>query len=252
MTVRVLTEGMRTGAENMSRDAGLAEALRRREIGPAIRIYGWDPPAVSIGYHQDEEDFDAAALAAAGVGLVRRPTGGRAILHAHEVTYCAVLPLSAGTPRSIYRMINEALLDALRSMGIPARLSDDDPDLRRALAAPEGIPCFSVAVRSEIRSGGKKIVGSAQRRYGDVILQHGSFLLGTAHREIARFVRSGAAAIGADLAAHTTEAETVLGRSVGFAEAAGAVAAAFERYFTRVRELREPPARHPASATLQA
>ena len=97
MNVSILAEGRATGAGNMARDEALARALSSGEIGPTIRLYGWAPPSVSIGFHQEENDFDRAALARLGIDLVRRPTGGRAILHWHELTYCALLPLTAGS-----------------------------------------------------------------------------------------------------------------------------------------------------------
>jgi lipoate-protein ligase A len=257
MTFRTLSDGKAAGAANMARDEGLARELSRGEIPPTVRIYGWDPPAVSIGYHQSEEDLDRGALARAGIDLVRRPTGGRAILHWDEVTYCAAIPLAFGSPRAIYAMVNEALLEGIRAMGIPAALRGADADLRRAYSSAEGVPCFAFSVKSEIQVGGRKLVGSAQRRYGSAVLQHGSFLLGPGHRELARFVRADgdfppgslSAGIAADLAARTTEAGTVLGRPVGFVEAAEALAAGFERYFSRMPAPREFPGPRPASPT---
>ena len=241
MTFRTLNEGRAAGEANMTRDEQLARALGRGEIPPTARIYGWEPPAVSIGYHQSPDDLDREALSAAGIDLVRRPTGGRAILHWNEVTYCAVVPLSLGAPREIYSLINQALLEGIRAMGIPAGLSASGADLRHAYATARGIPCFSFSVASEIQSGGRKLVGSAQRRFGAAVLQHGSFLLGPEHRQLSRFIRSGgpgdaaAEAIAADLELRTTDATTVLGRPVGFAEAAGALAAGFERFFSGLR-----------------
>jgi lipoate-protein ligase A len=253
MNIRTLSDGKAAGAANMARDEELARELALGGIPPTVRIYGWDPPAVSIGYHQSGEEIDRAALARAGIDLVRRPTGGRAILHSDEVTYCAVLPLTLGPPRAIYAMVNEALLIGIREMGIEAQMGGSEPDLRRAYATAEGVPCFSFSVRSEIQAGGRKLVGSAQRRYGAVVLQHGSFLLGPAHRELARYVRptggvdgpSFSAGIAADLAVRTTDAATLLGREVAFPEAAAALAAGFERYFSRSSSSRDipPPAR---------
>ena len=248
MTLRILLEGRAAGAANMARDTELATALASGPSSlpasgePVIRLYGWEPPAVSLGYHQDAEDVDAAALAREGIDLVRRPTGGRAILHWNEVTYCAAVPLALGSPRQIYAMLNAALLDGIRAMGIAAGLAADDDDLRMAASSAAGVPCFSTSVRSEIRAGGRKLVGSAQRRFGDVVLQHGSFLLGPEHRALARFVRARrgeepgapAAAIAAGLGARTTDAAAELRRGVGFVEAAGALASGFERYFSCV------------------
>ena len=235
MTVRILREGPAGGASNMTRDETLARQLERGEIEPTVRIYGWAPPAISIGFHQREDDFDVPELKRAGIDLVRRPTGGKAILHAHEVTYCAVLPLSYGAPRLLYLMIHEALLGGIRSMGIPAELNAEDQDLRRAYATTGGIPCFSTSVGSEIQVAGKKLVGSAQRRFGRVVLQHGSFLLGAQHRELARFVRPADGSpdndIAASLTTRTTDAESILGRPVSFNEAANALAEGFEQFF---------------------
>ena len=158
MNVSILAEGRATGAGNMARDEALARALSSGEIGPTIRLYGWAPPSVSIGFHQEENDFDRAALARLGIDLVRRPTGGRAILHWHELTYCALLPLTAGSALD--------LCDAQR--GAPRRnpLDGHRRGTRRpggraetACAAAAGIPCFTVSVKSEI-GGGRKIVGS--------------------------------------------------------------------------------------------
>jgi lipoate-protein ligase A len=257
MTFRTLSDGKAAGAVNMARDEELARELSRGAIPATVRIYGWDPPAVSIGYHQAEEDIDRAALARDGIDLVRRPTGGRAILHAQEVTYCAALPLTLGSPRAIYAMVNEALLEGILAMGISAALSGSEPDLRRAYAGAEGVPCFSFSVRSEIQAGGRKLVGSAQRRYGAAVLQHGSFLLGPAHRGLARYVRprgavetsSLSAGIASDLAERTTDAGTLLGREVPFAEAAAALAGGFERYFSRLPRPRDIPAPAHASRT---
>lgn len=253
MNVRVLAEGTASGAANMARDEGLARALAAGGIGPTIRLYGWAPPCLSIGFHQDEGDFDRGALARLGVDLVRRPTGGRAILHWHEVTYCALVPLAAGSPRAIYGMLNEALLAGIRSMGIPAELAGPGPALKAAYASPSGIPCFTVSVKSEIQVGGRKLVGSAQRRYGDAVLQHGSFLLGAQHREIAGLVRAAApgprAAIAAAIAGTTTEAESVLGRVVSHEEASAALAAGFERYFSDTPDIPRPSGAAPVFAT---
>jgi lipoyl(octanoyl) transferase len=257
MTFRILTDGKAAGAANMARDEEFALELGRGGIPPTVRIYGWDPPAVSIGYHQPEEDIDRASLERAGIDLVRRPTGGRAILHWNEVTYCAVVPVSLGSPRAVYAMINEALLDGIRAMGIPAVLSGSDVDLRNAYSTAGGVPCFSFSVKSEVQVAGRKLVGSAQRRFGNAILQHGSFLLGPEHRELARFVRASgddppdgvSARITADLESRTTDARTVLGRPVPFEEAAGAIAAGFGRYFSRTPAPRDLPGPWPAPST---
>jgi lipoate-protein ligase A len=243
MTLRVIIDGPAAGRLNMEKDSALAEALDRGEIPPTLRLYSWNPPALSIGYHQSASDFDTEKLRAAGIDLVRRPTGGRAILHWHELTYAIVLPLSSGAPRALYERVHEALLAGIGSLGIAAVLGGSDEGLRAAYENPGGVACFSRSVRSEIQAGGKKLAGSAQRKTGRVVLQHGSFLLGTQHRRIAGFIRSGTGgATAPDLTAGTTEAETILGRSVSFGEAADAVAASFtDRFSTDARPARRVP-----------
>ncbi len=186
-TLRIILDGARSGADNMARDAALLQEHRPGEA-PVLRLYRWRPWAVSYGYHQGPDGFAAAAIAAAGYGLVRRPTGGRAILHAEELTYAVVgaspSPLFGDTLHDTYLRINEALLLFLRDLGLPADVSGGE-----SRADARGLVCFKSAGRHEINVRGRKLVGSAQRRRGDVFLQHGSILAGPAHLELARFLR---------------------------------------------------------------
>lgn len=185
--LRVILDGACTGAENMARDAALLDEHRPGDL-PVLRLYRWRPYAVSYGYHQSPEGFDAAAIAAAGHGLVRRPTGGRAILHAEELTYAVVgtspSELFGASLHATYTRINEALLLFLRDLGLPADVSGGE-----SRADARGLVCFKSAGRHEINVRGRKLVGSAQRRRGDVFLQHGSILAGPAHLDLPRFLR---------------------------------------------------------------
>jgi lipoate-protein ligase A len=223
------------GMFNMAFDEALAGWLRDDPSGPSVfRLYGWNPHALSIGFHQDIEEFNAPALARAGIDLVRRPTGGKAILHANELTYSVVTTIGARGPRELYRWINEGLLCGLRRLGIEAGLSDQEPDFRALYREPGSIPCFASSSRSEIQSSGRKLIGSAQRRYGRVILQHGSFLLGPEHRRLVEFlapalIRS-TGSIAEQLAAHTIDAEAILGHPVQYAEAVEAMREGFEEH----------------------
>ncbi len=185
--LRILIDGAADGATNMARDAALLDEHRPGDP-PVLRLYRWRPFAVSYGYHQSLEGFDADAIAAAGYGLVRRPTGGRAILHADELTYAVVgtspSELFGTTLHQTYTRINEALVLFLRDLGLPADVSGGESrdDAR-------GMVCFKSAGRHEINVRGRKLVGSAQRRRGDVFLQHGSILAGSAHLDLPLFLR---------------------------------------------------------------
>jgi lipoate-protein ligase A len=180
--LRVIHDGPCTGAVNMQRDEQLL-AERRPDDPPVLRVYRWRPYAVTYGFHQREEDFDREAMARLGFDLVRRPTGGRAILHAEELTYCVVgpspSPLFGDTLHSCYMRINDALVAMLRELGHDAEISggEDRSEMRQAV-------CFKSAGQHEIRVAGRKIIGSAQRRTEGAFLQHGSILAGARHADL--------------------------------------------------------------------
>ena len=224
--------GFRPGKFNMEFDELLAGRLERDGGAGTLRVYGWNPPAVSIGRHQSIEDFDAAALRLAGIDLVRRPTGGRAILHAHELTYSIVMDAGDRSPREVYRFVSGGLLRALKLLGIDAELTDRDEGLKTPPDDPHSVPCFSSFAKNEIQFEGRKLAGSAQRRFGRVVLQHGSLLLGPQHRRIAEFlspaVGHARSLIEHDLAERTIDVESILGRDMPFEECARALKNGFE------------------------
>lgn len=208
--LRVIRDGPLPGAANMARDRELLAAYRQ-DSDPWLRLYRWSPPAVSLGYHQDSQDFDTSALAARGYDLVRRPTGGRAILHAEELTYAVVgtspSSLFGSTLHSTYRSINAALLTFLAALGLQGEISRGE-----SRAARHGLVCFHSAGQHEIKVKGRKLIGSAQRRIGRVFLQHGSILTGPAHAELADFQRGDAARHSSrqELLAATTDLGSLL------------------------------------------
>ncbi|NTU57745.1 MAG: lipoate--protein ligase family protein [Chlorobiaceae bacterium] len=151
------------------------------------RFYSWAPPAVSLGRNQDPAEIDADRCRADGIDIVVRPTGGRAVFHADELTYS----FFAETPVSnevIYRMVHEAIADALGQVGVIADFCRSQPDFKARYASAEAVPCFTASARYELQVDGRKIVGSAQRRRGDVLLQHGSMPLSGRHRQILRYI----------------------------------------------------------------
>ena len=217
----------------MAFDERIAGELATGRSLPTLRVYGWSPRAISVGRHQPMEAFDIPSLGRAGIDIVRRPTGGKAILHAHELTYSVVIPAPDGGLRDLYRRINTGILQGLRILGIDAGLQEAGSDFRALYADPSAVACFSSFARSEIQFEGRKLIGSAQRRYGNVVLQHGSFLLDDSHLDIARYLSAGGApardAIRALLEESTCDARAILGREVAFQEAAEAIRDGFAR-----------------------
>jgi len=234
MMWKFLNTGFQTGSFNMELDKHLAVQFHNLSDTPILRVYGWQPFAVSIGYNQSMEDFDLQSISSAHYEIVRRPTGGKAIFHAHELTYSIVGPIAIMSPRAWYQFIHERLLHGLEYLGVHADLSESDPNFRELYRDPTSIPCFSSSAKSEIQWNGRKLVGSAQRRFGNVILQHGSILLGPQHRQITDFLntqtREDQDSITNFLREHTIDVETILGRPVSFDETAEAVRRGFHEH----------------------
>ncbi len=159
----------------MALDRALLEGVRGG-APPVLRFYRWTPACLSLGCHQPARDaYDPDALRARGLDVVRRPTGGRAVLHDRELTYSVVVPDRAlGGPRPCYAAVNRALLRGLQRLGVAATLQ---PRSGGRAPAPSLVPCFRDPAEGEIVAGGRKLVGSAQVREGGVLLQHGSLLL---------------------------------------------------------------------------
>ncbi|HZY09999.1 MAG TPA: lipoate--protein ligase family protein [Bacteroidota bacterium] len=233
MKWKFLNSGFRPGRFNMEFDEFLAHRLDDGADIPLLRLYGWKPYAISLGYNQQMEDFDLQKLQGEGIDIVRRPTGGRAIFHAHELTYCVVTKMNGQRPKEIYRFINEGLLAGLRLLGIEAELSNSTDDINQMYHDPESVNCFTSFARSEIQYREKKLAGSAQRRYNNVILQHGSILLGPQHKRIIEFLspRMGESIVylREKLDRRTIDAESILGRTVSYDEAADCIKRGFEQ-----------------------
>jgi lipoate-protein ligase A len=179
---RLLVDEAASGAWNMSVDEALLEAVWQGLAPITLRFYRWQPATVSLGYFQPAEDVDLAAVERLGLGLVRRPTGGRAILHDDELTYSLVIP-AAALPggRSVgrsYLAISRALLVGLQRLGLAAQVGEQVAS--RQTLSPA---CFALATRADLQAAGHKLVGSAQVRRGGVILQHGSLPL-TLNRQL--------------------------------------------------------------------
>ena len=160
-----------SGARNMARDHALA--LELPAGGAALRLYRWDTPTLSLGRNEPTLGrYDPDLLLRLGVPVVRRPSGGRCVLHWRELTYAVALPVSTLGARAAYRWINERLVAALVSLGVPAEIA---PRAGR-VQPPHAGPCFQGSTPGEVVARGRKLVGSAQVRIRRVLLQHGSIL----------------------------------------------------------------------------
>lgn len=173
MPWRLLLTPPLPGADNMALDEALLE--RARATGESVaRVYTWARPTLSLGRHQTAAGcYDLDLAAALGVDVVRRPTGGRAVLHGRELTYAVAGPAGEGSLREAYERVTALLLDALHRLGVPA--AQAEPAGRAP--APTLAPCFELPTRDELVVDGRKLVGSAQWREDGAFLQHGSILV---------------------------------------------------------------------------
>lgn len=225
---RLILDGGHSGAWNMAVDEALVEAVDAGRSAPVLRLYRWSPPALSLGFSQSFEAADATFCAAHGVDLVRRPTGGRAVLHHLELTYAVLAPLGTGTftrdLQAAYQAICRALVAGLAELGVSAEVAGrPDGDLVRPSQA---IPCFIGPASGEVVAGGRKLVGSAMRRAGNSILQHGSILEGWDG-----FLQAGCLGLKDD--SSLRPAVVTLGDLLGSAPAPEALAAAIAGGFSR-------------------
>jgi lipoate-protein ligase A len=181
---RLLRVGPRRGAENMARDVALMR--RAKETGEIVfSIYEWARPTLSLGRNQRAKGcYNLESIRARGVDVVRRPTGGRALLHNREVTYSVTAPLADSEGlRESYDRINRILLEGLLSLGVGAAVAGgSSPAL-----PPTDIPCFAEPSAGELISDNRKLVGSAQWRDSGALLQHGSILIEDDQSMIADF-----------------------------------------------------------------
>lgn len=168
---------------NMAMDEALLDWHSEGLIPPVIRFYEWNPATLSIGYFQSvEKEIDMEAVKKLGLGFVRRPTGGRGVLHEHELTYSVIVtesyPSMPATITEAYRVISEGLLLGFQHLGLDAYFSVPNTDEQKDnLKKPKSAVCFDTPSWYELVVEGKKVAGSAQTRQKGVILQHGAILL---------------------------------------------------------------------------
>jgi len=238
MNWRFENTGVRSGVFNMEYDEALARALVEGTGNPTIRVYGWQPFAISLGWNQSIEEIDVNKTSAAGIDVVRRPTGGRAILHANELTYSVVMRVHNKNVLTVYEDISRALVAGLQELGAPVAIEKSQPHFPSLYRSASAVACFSSTGRYEIKCNGRKLVGSAQRRYAagggeEVVLQHGSILLGSEHKQIVDFLNLPSEeqriALLQELDEKTTELSTVLNRVINYDKTADAILQGFRK-----------------------
>lgn len=176
---RVIKSPPASAEFNMALDEALLYSSSQKLSPPTLRLYSWQPPAISIGYAQKFADVDREALSHNNWGIVRRPTGGKAILHIDELTYSITAPLDepmmAGSLLDSYRRISAALQRSLELLGVATAADQQYPNLSGQKSTDA--VCFKTPSNFEITWNGKKLIGSAQARKAGGVLQHGSIPL---------------------------------------------------------------------------
>ncbi len=263
-TWRLVITSPARGAWNMAVDEAVLESVGRGESAPTLRLFAWEPACLSIGYAQPMADADMARLTGFGWEVVRRPTGGRAILHTDELTYSVIAP--HGEPRVVgdvlqsYRRLSSGLVRALEILAVSVELQSQT--FRMNGQNPEPI-CFEIPSNYEITVVGKKLVGSAQARRKEGVLQHGTLPLygdiGRIAEALAYPTETARQEAKARVQTRAATLEEALGRRVEWAQAADAFAAGFsealnlslvtselsEREQARAKELEENKYTHP-------
>jgi lipoate-protein ligase A len=240
-----LNTGYSSGAMNMAFDEKLAYRVCSNSFDGVVRVYGWNPPCISLGYHQSRESLNLDKCRREGIDVVRRPTGGRSILHWEELTYSVVTKAGGRSLMELYHSIGLALVCGLRRLNNEISLAKPDLMSLPSLRPKSAIPCYASIARFEIQYRGKKLVGSAQRRYriprqgalstssgfDECVLQHGSILIGPAHRRLVEFlpVEGGdMQTLKKELEEKSTELAAILNRQLEFEEVAECIRVGFE------------------------
>ena len=219
----------RSGAENMARDTAFME--RAKATGETVfSVYSWASPTLSLGRNQTAKSrYDLDEIRRRGIDVVRRPTGGRALLHHHEVTYSVTAPITDDESlRNSYERINRILIDGLGRLGVRATEAANG----ERTPQPGDLPCFAAPAEGELVTSGAKLVGSAQLRENGALLQHGSILIDDDQPIIAQLLIETAAANASPSAATL---RGLLGRSPSIQEVAVAL-------FDGVHALEDPDA----------
>lgn len=223
---RLIDSGPGDPSWNMAVDEALVTRQARGESPPTLRLYTWNPPALSLGYFQKMAGIRFDVLERLGIMPVRRSTGGRAVLHYGDLTYSLSVSLGRDIPPGLvdsFRYLCQGLLDTFASLGIEARLGSD------RLKKPFPAACFALATPGDITWHGRKFVGSAQKRFESTILQHGSILIHSQAKVLSEIFSDTERVTPQALLEKITCLEEILERRVELAEVAEALINGFKR-----------------------
>jgi lipoate-protein ligase A len=227
---RLVATGEHDGPTNMAIDEAILLSVSERRSPPTIRFYAWRPPCASIGYAQSMRGaIDLEACRERGYNWVRRPTGGRAVLHIDELTYSVAAPQDNprvhGDILTSYRRLSRGIAAGLCYLGAEVRQAEG-----RDARGDESAACFDVPSQYEVTAMGRKLVGSAQVRRRGIVLQHGALpLRGDVARlaDVLQLSETSRAALRAKLRARAITVDEVLGRPISWQQVAEALAAGF-------------------------
>lgn len=228
-----IDSGFNTGEFNMQFDLELANKCKNDEA--FYRLYRWQPYCISLGANQSFDDINLVKTKEDGIDVVKRPTGGRAILHAEEWTYSVIYPMNYEySPKEIYFKISKALMKGLELYNpifANSELENVQPNFPKLLEEPSGVLCFASTAKNEVKFNGKKLIGSAQRKLNNSILQHGSILCGTFHQKLADYLRVDKETkinLHSELISKTIEIETILNEKVDYEKLKSCLVQGFE------------------------
>ncbi len=236
MRWKFLDSGVNSGKFNMDFDVFLAENFKQGNA--LLRLYRWNPYCISLGANQSFEDIDLSKTRYHQIDVVKRPTGGRAILHSQELTYSVIYPIDPTTSaKNIYNEINLALRKGL--INFDPRLNAIDlehsqPDFKEFYKSDISAICFAVSAKSELNYKGKKLVGSAQRKLGNVILQHGSILCGAYHKKIVDYLNVAdekKTEMSNEISSTTIDLKTALNIQVDYVKLSASILNGFKEHF---------------------
>lgn len=231
-----LNTGFNTGKFNMDFDMNLVEFAHPDTA--VLRLYKWKPYCISLGANQDYSSVNIKKAELHNLHVVKRPTGGRAILHAEELTYSVVHPVNINiTPKQLYREINIALKKGLifyDDIFKNLELENEQPHFPSFYKDEKSTLCFAVSAKSELNFDGKKLVGSAQRKIGNFILQHGSVLCGDYHKKIVEYLNidnEKLSSVKKEIDNTTIEIERITGNKADYKKLASSIKKGFEEHF---------------------